>query len=390
MSGWSNQPIVTTLVIIEGTQGGLFIYSGTPALGNLIISAAAAAGTDPFGNVYPQGIEIFGTGQLIAGNVIVNPSGVFVYSGTPAAGNLIVSVAPSAGTDAFGNAYLQGIELFGQGADLLSFSTKDAQETLPGFISAAIQGVGGPRQANLVLQPSELAGGGGAQLAVFSDSRDGTVNGSVQVTGPMRFVGQTAPSVALAGFPGLYADSASGQMGVVSSAALAQQVSGSFLSSVNGTSPITSTTLTAIGFRTIPSGDPVAGASYQIHASGTFTLSSTPTNPPTFSVFWGGIAGTQIASLQIPAGDMPAGAVTAAGWFADAEVNWTSATATEVTLTVGWHSGNGVGASLQRFTVIDTTGLSTSGNHNLSLAFQWGTLGSPSLTTNVCRIGRVT
>lgn len=50
--------------------------------------------------------------QLQAGDTIINPSGNFVYSGTPALGNLIVSVAPAAGTDQFGNTYLQGVTAY--------------------------------------------------------------------------------------------------------------------------------------------------------------------------------------------------------------------------------------------------------------------------------------
>lgn len=40
---------------------------------------------------------------------IMNSSGLFIYSGTPALGNLLISLAPAAGTDSFGNAYEQGI-----------------------------------------------------------------------------------------------------------------------------------------------------------------------------------------------------------------------------------------------------------------------------------------
>ena len=40
---------------------------------------------------------------------VINTNGAFFYSGTPAAGNLIASVATAAGTDAFGNNYLAGV-----------------------------------------------------------------------------------------------------------------------------------------------------------------------------------------------------------------------------------------------------------------------------------------
>jgi hypothetical protein len=96
---------------------GVFIYSGAPAAGNLIGSWAGAAGVDAKGNAYPQGLNItLGaisgasiTGSTVtAGDTIINASGVFVYSGAPAAGNLIVSIARLAGTDAFANKYLGG------------------------------------------------------------------------------------------------------------------------------------------------------------------------------------------------------------------------------------------------------------------------------------------
>lgn len=41
----------------------------------------------------------------------INSSGMFFYDGTPANGNLIIAIARAAGTDAFGNAYVRGIQL---------------------------------------------------------------------------------------------------------------------------------------------------------------------------------------------------------------------------------------------------------------------------------------
>jgi hypothetical protein len=81
-------------------NAGLFFYNGTPRLGNLMFSIAATAGTDPYGNIYPAGIE---TQQ--------SPGGFFVYNGTPGSGKLAVAIAPQSGTDPFGNAYPVGISL---------------------------------------------------------------------------------------------------------------------------------------------------------------------------------------------------------------------------------------------------------------------------------------
>lgn len=43
----------------------------------------------------------------------ISSAGIFIYSGTPAAGNLIASIASAAGSDRFGNAYVQGIGSYG-------------------------------------------------------------------------------------------------------------------------------------------------------------------------------------------------------------------------------------------------------------------------------------
>src|ERR1700759_4883753 len=47
-------------------------------------------------------------GQFSGVNYTVNQNGSFYYAGTPAAGNLIASIATTGGTDAFNNYYLGG------------------------------------------------------------------------------------------------------------------------------------------------------------------------------------------------------------------------------------------------------------------------------------------
>jgi hypothetical protein len=56
--GWSDQA-VSLIILTEQTTGfsGLFGYSPTAGAGNLIFSVAAAAGVDPYGNSYPQGVS---------------------------------------------------------------------------------------------------------------------------------------------------------------------------------------------------------------------------------------------------------------------------------------------------------------------------------------------
>ena len=51
-------------VVIRGattTQGVVLMYNGTPAVGNLVVSIAPAAGTDSFGNAYLAGLTTYAT-----------------------------------------------------------------------------------------------------------------------------------------------------------------------------------------------------------------------------------------------------------------------------------------------------------------------------------------
>lgn len=49
--------IFANIVVIYGPNAGIFIYSPAPGPGNLIGSWAGSAGTDVYGNTYPQGIS---------------------------------------------------------------------------------------------------------------------------------------------------------------------------------------------------------------------------------------------------------------------------------------------------------------------------------------------
>jgi hypothetical protein len=120
---WSNQ--LLNLIVLSAAQkgfSGFFVYSPYPGPGNLIGSWAAAAGVDQFGNAYPAGLSvevgsisgIVITGSTFEGtDFIINSSGEFFYSGTPAAGNLVESTASAGGTDSHGNNYVAGQASYG-------------------------------------------------------------------------------------------------------------------------------------------------------------------------------------------------------------------------------------------------------------------------------------
>lgn len=61
-------------VVVFGATGGIFVYNGTPALGNLIGTITPGAGTDPYGNAYVGGVTSYIPGldlvSLIGGSVV--------------------------------------------------------------------------------------------------------------------------------------------------------------------------------------------------------------------------------------------------------------------------------------------------------------------------------
>ncbi|HVB42289.1 MAG TPA: hypothetical protein VNF47_06210 [Streptosporangiaceae bacterium] len=136
---------------------------------------------------------------------------------------------------------------------------------------------------------------------------------------------------------------------------------------------------------TVPGEDVEAGASYQIHASGSFSTGTTVPSSATFTVFWGGTAGTSIGGLAVPAAGLWASS-SGSAWILNAEINWISTTEAETSVVLHWHTASGVSGSVTWHAVALTTGLSTTGNENLSLAFQWGS--APAGTSIVCDIER--
>lgn len=83
--GWQDQSVISAVyVIVGGATGGVFVYSGSPATGNLVSSDAGLAGTDSFDNHYLGG----GSAWYGATSAIAIQSGTTIqrYTGSLAAG----------------------------------------------------------------------------------------------------------------------------------------------------------------------------------------------------------------------------------------------------------------------------------------------------------------
>jgi hypothetical protein len=89
-NGWSNQ-VTNLIVLVEQVSGysGLFGYSPAPGPGNLVFSLTAAPGTDPYGNAYFNGLNLgnqqgahFGI-DLVGTVFLANSSGLNVIELRP-------------------------------------------------------------------------------------------------------------------------------------------------------------------------------------------------------------------------------------------------------------------------------------------------------------------
>lgn len=144
-----------------GTGGEVLIYAGPPALGNLITSISAAAGTDPEGNPYPeglqvsnsagQGIHLLGTQLIFAGSNKYNGGGggsaAYMYA-PPATTTSNQSVVYFVGpTDNANQAILQLLGESDDGTQLpyaALFNFDVATQTAVGGVPFALSNVAAP------------------------------------------------------------------------------------------------------------------------------------------------------------------------------------------------------------------------------------------------------
>jgi hypothetical protein len=73
-------------------------------------------------------------GTFLGTNFVLDSSGLFLYSGTPANGNLIANITAAAGVDEFGNTYLAGIVSYSGPV----FASLNDSNLLLGLVSEAI------------------------------------------------------------------------------------------------------------------------------------------------------------------------------------------------------------------------------------------------------------
>jgi hypothetical protein len=135
-------------------------------------------GSAEFNNVTVRGTI---TSGVFAGNdFLINSSGFFVYSGTPAHGNLIFSIAQTAGTDGFSNAYPAYVSMglstqvqvqlaaTGSSAGQLLFNFNSAS-----FTNAVVEGSTGSFAQLLLNGPGKTVTGHKDYVGIELNSSDG-------------------------------------------------------------------------------------------------------------------------------------------------------------------------------------------------------------------------
>ncbi len=157
-----------------GTPGGGW---GNPAFGSTSLRLPAinspnfnlanpSASPSPSWAILANGLAYFFGVVLSGGTVtgpdyIINSSGIFFYSGTPATGNLIGSWAAASGTDAFGNAYGAGLTI-----------GNSAGSTPQVALVPSAGGPGSPAEIQFPLFPANFFAGP-PNIAASSPSNDG-------------------------------------------------------------------------------------------------------------------------------------------------------------------------------------------------------------------------
>jgi hypothetical protein len=210
MSGGFHNPIIG--------GGGNLVYPQINSP-NFSIAGKTGWGILKNGNAYFFNITAQGTitGSTFNGtNFIINQSGAFFYTGTPASGNLFCSIASVSGTDAFTNAYGAGFNVGSQtgphlGIDTLGdlniFNATDklVAQIVAGDGSMRVYNASGSGLGNLVASISPVAGTDGPGnaypqgLAAYVTATDmyqitmGLVNSQPGIF--FTNISQTAPSI---------------------------------------------------------------------------------------------------------------------------------------------------------------------------------------------------
>ena len=147
--GWDEPGVLSVVIVASGSPGtGVFVYSGTPGAGNGPIGWITASATDPYGNTVQPGI------MLAEASASGNAEGGLIWNtATPGAAEPLLALYPDATVGFTGNSPFVLGRVFNRG--------------LVNELLALALGGGG------------TAGSSPVQVELFSQSKDGTGLGHV-------------------------------------------------------------------------------------------------------------------------------------------------------------------------------------------------------------------
>jgi hypothetical protein len=326
-------------------------------------------------------------------------TGVFVYSGIPANGNLMASIAALPGTDPYGNAYLAGIVAYNtstgssvqvQGGEIFFNITGD-QPASAGITPASVfAGVDAIQLSSPLINLSDIQ----AVLLLIRAASGGTPLVQLPSTA-LNLQGALAPAAPASGTD-LYVDAA-GKLVQLPQAGTPMQVPGAQLATFPVITVTQATPTTISGAASVPANDAEVGSVYELEINGNGTWGSTAQNL-TFAVVLGGstMASVNISSTFFNVNDIFRWKIRARVICHTTGVSgtWSS----EIDGAVSGFNANlvpGAGVINDTAGVISceaatTTTLSTQSAQPLALRANWASVtGTPSLTSRVQMFKRV-
>ena len=185
-TAWTNQ--VTSLIILtEQTTGfsGLFGYSPSAGAGNLVLSIAAVNGTDPYGNAYSAGVTSYNGGMsanLTSGGIAFFQSptqlAAAVIEATPGEGFLALTSGQVSGGDTQAVVSVISADA-NSGQSAVTINAADFQVNNNATISGSLTVSGTDLGALVASIVSALSG----QVTTTNGLADGTISGTSDTDG---------------------------------------------------------------------------------------------------------------------------------------------------------------------------------------------------------------
>ena len=146
---------------------------------------------------------------------------------------------------------------------------------------------------------------------------------------------------------------------------------------VSSTTVANSAALSTLQSYTVPAGEPHAGSVYQMRGYGFYSVTGTPTMA--FTLYWGGIGGTAIASIPTITA---ASGISFASFEYDVVLTFRSATSVTAELTLTIVTNTSTGATSRYVGVpASATTVTTASASALAVGFQWGAASASNTIT---------